>query len=108
MAPDILSQFCTVGERERSDAGRRIRVSLTGRNQGSVQIALRGDQTPESFSLDVDGVRARIDVRGWQVNTVAHATMFEPPAGLAVQEVDREDVLKTFGAALGFALERMQ
>jgi dienelactone hydrolase len=108
LAPDILSQFCTVRESEEPGA-RVLQVELVGRNSGSLTVELGDDnKTPRSFTFTADGVRGRVDVRGWQVNGVAHSSMFEPPAGLTVKEVNREDVQRVFGAALDFAMERVQ
>jgi len=110
LAPDILNQFCTIRQRGPSAAGGPVfEVTLTGRDGGTLEIELSQDgQAPRRIAFDAGGARGRIDVRGWQVNTVAHPAMFEPPAGSPVREVEGEDVHRVFGAALNFVMEKME
>jgi len=109
LAPGILNQWCSVLDDSPPEGPKTIRLVSTGRSPGSLRLVLRDDgATPRTVTFDIDGARGTLAVHGWQIDTVAHEAMFEPPGGLPVKEVDREDLYRVFASIFNFALESMQ
>ena len=109
LAPDVLNQFCTVADGTRRDGPRAIDVVIKGNSPASFRLSMRDDgRTPQMLSFNVAGTRGRIVFRGWQTNTVAHASMFAEPEDVPVKEVPRDDVYRVFAAMFNFAMENAQ
>jgi len=109
IAPHVLNQWLTVTGDTSDDGPRTIRIALKDKNQGNVTLVLKEDgKTPQQVTFDVAGVQGTITFRGWQANTVAHPSMFDPPAGIPEKEVDREDLYRIFSAMFNFAVESTQ
>ena len=81
--------------------------------EGEIVCLLGGNASGKSTTLKtilglVQPTRGTVTFRGWQVNTVAHDAMFDPPAGLPEKEVDRQDLYRMFSAMFNFAVESAQ
>lgn len=106
LAPDMLEQLVTITEETSSDGQKSVRLDLKKRGQGTFRVSLADDQkTPTKITFNIAKVQGTITVRSWQTNTVAHAAMFEPPAGLTVKEVKRDDLYRIFSSLFNFAME---
>jgi hypothetical protein len=109
LAPHVLNQWMEVADDTPAQGPPTIRVVVQEDNLGSLRVILKEDgRTPERATFDLVGVRGTVTFRGWQVNTVAHDAMFDPPAGLPEKEVDREDLYRMFSAMFNFAVESAQ
>jgi len=65
-------------------------------------------KTPQLLSFAVPGAAGTVRFLGWQINTVAHEAMFEPPAGLPSKDVETEELQRMFSAMFDFAMEKME
>jgi dienelactone hydrolase len=109
LAPDLVEQLAALQEEAAPDGRKQIRVDLKKEAQGSLCLALKEDQkTPDRITFDIEGTQGVINVRSWQINTVAHDAMFAPPDGLTPKEVARDDVYRIFSAMFNFALENVR
>jgi dienelactone hydrolase len=108
-APHLLNQWIEVADDTPKQGPPAIRIIIKEDNLGSLRVILREDgRTPEHATFDVAGVRGTVTFRGWQINTVAHDALFDPPAGLPEKEVDRQDLYRMFSAMFNFAVESAQ
>lgn len=106
LAPDMLEQLVSLSEEADPEGGKLIRLDLKKGGQGILRLSLADDQkTPGKITFDVGGVQGTINVRSWQINTVAHDAMFDPPAGRTVKEVNRDDLYRIFSSLFNFAME---
>jgi len=108
VAPHVLNQWLTATDDTSPEGPPAIRIVLKDKNQdaGSLRLVMRDDgKTPHQATFDLAGVRGTLTVRGWQMNTVAHKSMFDPPPGIPVREVDRADLYRIFSAMFNFAVE---
>ena len=108
VAPHVLNQWLTVTDDTSPEGPPAIRIVLKDKKEdaGSLRLAMRDDgKTPHQATFDVAGVRGTLTFRGWQMNTVAHQSMFDPPPGIPVREVDRVDLYRVFSAMFNFAVE---
>ena len=108
LVPDMLSQWITAEDDTAEDGNPAVRiVSNAKKVQGTVLLVLKENTaTPLSLSFDSGGVTGTVKFHGWQINTIAHDALFEEPAGLTCQEVDRTDLYRIFSAMFDFAMEK--
>lgn len=110
MAPEMLKQWLTVDNDDATDNHQAIRLAAKDQKKipGEIRLAFSEDGcSPTAASFAVAGAQGKLTVRGWQTNTVAPKTLFEPPEGLQQYEVDQSDLYRMFGAVLNFAAERL-
>jgi hypothetical protein len=109
IAPHVLNQWLAVTDDTPPDGPPAIRVVLNEEGSGSLRLVLSDDRnTPQQVTFDVAGVKGTLTFRGWQTNTVAHPSMFDPPPGLPAKEVDAADLYRMFSAMFNFAVESAQ
>ena len=109
IAPHVLNQWVQVDDDTPPQGPPAIRVVAKEDNLGSLRVVLKQDRrTPQSATFDVAGVRGTVNFRAWQLNTVAHHAIFDPPAGVPQKEVDRQDLYRMFSAMFNFAVESAQ
>jgi fermentation-respiration switch protein FrsA (DUF1100 family) len=109
LAPDILDSLVSVADERSADGKRTIRLTLKGRNRGALALSVKEDgKTPQLLSFDVPGAKGAIQFRQWQINTVAPEGVFDPPSGLAEQEVDAAELQRVFSAMFSFAMENLE
>ena len=109
LVPELLEQVAAVADDTPAEGPRTLRIDLKGKLHGSLRLVLKDDgKTPEVIRFDVEGVAGTVTFHGWQVDTLAHPSMFDPPQGLAEREVDRADLVRIFSAMFNFALENAQ
>lgn len=116
MTPAVLQQWVavennkpTAGASEKSAAdSRTIRITAKEKKfAGDVQLSFADDnRTPTSATFTAAGVQGKVRFRGWQMNTIAPAALFDPPEGFQRQEVDQSDLLRMFASVANFAAER--
>ena len=109
IAPHVLNQWLAVSDETPANGPPVIRVVLKEKGPGSLRLVMRDDgKTPRQVTFDVAGVKGTVTFRGWQTNTVAHPSMFDPPSGLPEREVARADLYRVFSAMFDFAVESSQ
>lgn len=106
LAPEILDPLASITE-EPGLAGRPvIRIAPKGRQQGVFRLRFQKDRTtPEALDFEVQGFKGTVRFRVWQLGTVARPELFAPPTGLAVREVEAEELYRIFSAMFNFAME---
>ena len=110
MVPEMLQQWIAVEDDPAAVGGSPIRITAKDqqKNPGEIQLRFASDgKTPEGAEFSIAGVRGRLDIRGWQVNSPAPEALFNPPEGLQRYEVDQTDLHRMFAAMLNFAAERL-
>ncbi|MGQ9576860.1 MAG: alpha/beta hydrolase family protein [Thermoguttaceae bacterium] len=109
LAPDILEPLASVREEPAAEGRRAIRVDLKQGSRIGLGLLLKEDgKTPEQLSFEAPGVKGSVRFTGWQINTVAHEAMFDPPAGLKPQDVPAVQLRRIFSAMFNFAMEKTQ
>jgi len=109
IAPHVLNQWVSVSDETPAGGPSVVRIVLQEEGPGSLRVAMRDDgKTPRRLTFDVGGARGTVTFRGWQTNTVAHRSMFDPPSGLPEREVARADLYRIFSAMFDFAVESSQ
>jgi hypothetical protein len=109
LAPDILSRWITVTEEPSNGGQRKLRITSKQDAADTATLVFADDgRTPTRATFDVDGTRGTVDFRAWRRDAVAHAALFDPPAGLEVESVDPVDLYRTFSAMFNFAMEKVQ
>jgi isopenicillin-N N-acyltransferase like protein len=109
MVPEMLQQWIAAEEDKTANGNRSISiVSKDPRKMpGRIRLKFEDDgHTPVEAVFTVGGMRGTLRFRGWQVNAVANDAMFEPSEENR-QEVDQADIHHIFGAALNFAIDRL-
>ncbi|MEN6451398.1 MAG: C45 family autoproteolytic acyltransferase/hydrolase, partial [Thermoguttaceae bacterium] len=109
MAPHVLEPWiCVSGGDAASPCALQIK------NQPwSVSLKFGGDgRTPDSAALvsrlvGQSFVMGTLKFRQWQLNAPGSDDLFEPPADLPRQEVEQEDVLRVFAAAINFGVDQL-
>ncbi len=108
MVPDVFSKWIAITGAQPPEDPRTISVQIQG-GAAQATITLRDESAaPETISFQMPGLQGRIHFRGWQLDTVAHPTMFSPPGEYPKQEVGRADVYRMIGAMFNFAVENLQ
>jgi dienelactone hydrolase len=116
LAPEMLQQWITIEDDKsataaaKAEANRRIRVAAKDQRkvQGDLRIAFAEDgRTPTAATFSVAGVQGKVDIRGWQTNTIAPKVLFDPPAGLEPTEVDQTDLHRMMAAMLNVVADRL-
>jgi len=111
LAPGVLEQWLQISDVRRTEgdekAGpRTLRLRSKERPQDFVELTLRDDRTtPHRVRFRVGGVKGSATFRGWQIDTVAHEALFEPPPDAPTREVDPEKLYRIFSAMFNFAME---
>jgi dienelactone hydrolase len=106
IAPEILDPHARCAAARTAEGYDAIDVTMRGSSRPEARLTLQNDgRTPRSLDVHVDGVDASVSFRAWQMNTVAHEAMFEPPAAQRECEVGAADVLRVFSAWFNFAME---
>jgi len=109
LAPDVLDPLAAIADEPAANGQRAIRVVLKGQDRGTFRLLLSPDgKTPQLLSFAVPGAAGTVRFLGWQINTVAHEAMFEPPAGLPSKDVETEELQRMFSAMFDFAMEKME
>jgi len=110
LAPSLLEQLVRVETSTSASGALILDVSARKKSQkGAFQITYQSDQkTPESITFDLQGVQGTLTIRSWQLDSVALAAVFQPPADLPVENVEQSDLLRIFASLFNFALELTQ
>jgi dienelactone hydrolase len=111
LAPDVLDQVAEV--RDSSPPGKLRTLTIVpkhkGKELGVIRLALDADgKSPKSAGFDLSGLRGTVAIHAWQFDAPAYDALFEPPAGLSVQEVSQEDLQRMISGLLNFTLENVQ
>lgn len=71
-----------------------------------MRIVIKPDgRSPESITVGFVDAVATVVFRSFELNTVAHPALFDPPAGTPVWEVDRDTVYRIFSSMFNFAMD---
>jgi hypothetical protein len=109
MAPDVLDRWVTITDDTGADRAPAIRITRKDKRQDHLRIVLQDDRTtPRGATFDAEGVRGSVTFHAWQLNAVAHESLFREPAGLPTKEVDQSDLVRMFSALFNFAMESIQ
>jgi len=109
LAPDSLQTWVEIEEDTTADGDRVLQITDKRKASNRIQLTLADDgRTPKTLSFDVDGIQGRIVFRAWQLDAVAHVSLFAPPPGLPEKQVQGEDLYRMFGALLNFAVEKVE
>jgi len=108
MAPDLLLRWITAEDIARDDRRRAIRIAAKD-NSGSGTLVFQEDgTTPEVVHFEIDDAKGTVKFHGWQTGTVAHPSLFEPPAEVPKKAVDQTDVYRTIASLFNFAMESIE
>lgn len=109
LAPDLLEQFAQIGDDTTPDGRKRIHIETKENDQTTIDLHFKEDRkTPDRLRVETPEVDIAIEVRSWQINTIAHDAMFDPPSGLTNKDVPRDDLYRIFSALLNFAMENVE
>ncbi|NLX98702.1 MAG: alpha/beta hydrolase family protein [Rhodopirellula sp.] len=112
MAPEVLEQFVSITDVSAPGGPKTLALeSKEGKKGESRTVRLVVDEkrlAPRSLEFAIDGIEGRVEFRDWQIDTAAAPAMFDPPAGLQVHEVKRDDLYRMFSAMFNFAMENVQ
>jgi hypothetical protein len=112
LAPEILDSIVTVTDAPARDGKRALHLAIKGRkgkSGGAIDLVFKSDgKTPESLGFDVPAARGTVEFRQWQANTIAPDEVFDPPVGLAEQEVEATALQRVFSAMFSFAMENLE
>ena len=106
LAPDLIEQ--AIGVRLGSPQNGRpvLLVSPKDSLETMLRIVLKPDgRLPESITIGFSDAVATVTFRSFELNTVAHPALFDPPSGGRVKEVDRDTVYRIFSSMFNFAME---
>ncbi len=108
-SPELVERWVAASD-EKDDNGRPgIRLVRKDRPGDSGVLIFHEDgATPKEAAFDVEGVQGRVVVRAWQLDTVAHETLFEPSGDAVIEKVDADDLYRMFAALLNFAAETIR
>lgn len=108
MAPEIMEQAATITDATAAGGPRTLRIESKG-DEGTLLVVFDSDgKTPRDVTFEVKSVKGKAIIHGWQTGAAATPEMFEPPHGNTVQEVERGDLYRIFGALVNFAMENLQ
>jgi len=108
-SPETLQRWIQVTEEPDHENGPALRITRKDRpTEHAVLVFDHDGIVPKEATFDVEGVRGRVTFRAWQIDTIAHKTLFEPAADAAIQKVDPDDVYRMFAALLNFAVETIR
>ncbi len=108
MAPNIIEQAATIDDVTPAGGPRTLKIAAKD-GQGTLEVTFAADgKTPKQISFEAKGIKGTAIIHGWQTNAPAAAEMFEPPHGSSVQEVEKGDLYRVFGAMLNFAMENLE
>jgi dienelactone hydrolase len=106
LAPDLIEQAVGVRLGQPRDGRAVLLISPKGRSEAMIRIVLAADgRSPQSITIGFVDALATVTFRSFELNTVAHSALFEPPSGMSVREVDRESVYRIFSSMFNFAME---
>ena len=109
IAPEILDPYAKCAMARTAEGNDAVDITVRGSPVPDARLTLQRDgRTPRSLEVRVDGVEATVAFRTWQINTVAHDAMFEPPAAEREVEVEAADVLRVFSSLFNFAMESVR
>jgi hypothetical protein len=77
-------------------------VSFQDDGRTPAQIVFEASEAPKP------GVKGKITIRGWQVNTVADEALFAPPGNLPMREVNQADLYHVFSAVFDLVMEQTE
>ncbi len=108
-APESLERWVSASEEKDADGRPAIRLIRKDRpGDYGLFIFHEDGTTPKEAEFDVEGVRGRVVFRAWQIDTIAHDTLFEPSEDATIQKVDAADLYRMFAALLNFAAETIR
>ena len=106
LAPDLIEQVVGVRLGPPQNGRAVLLVSPKGRSEAMMRIVLKPDgRSPESITVGFDDAVATVTFRSFELNTVAHPALFDPPPGTPAREVDRDTVYRIFSSMFNFAME---
>jgi cephalosporin-C deacetylase-like acetyl esterase len=106
LAPDLIEQAVGVRLGPPQNGRAVLLVSPKDRSEAMMRIVLRPDgRSPESITVGFTDAVATVTFRTFELNTVAHPALFDPPSGTSVREVDRDTVYRIFSSIFNFAME---
>ncbi len=109
IAPDLLLRWITAEDADAKDGCRAIRVAAKDKKSSSATLVFQPDgATPDVLRFEIDGAKGIVRFHGWQTGTVAHPSLFEPPADLPRKTVDQTDVYRTIASLFNFAMESIE
>ncbi|MBN1910840.1 MAG: prolyl oligopeptidase family serine peptidase [Pirellulales bacterium] len=109
MAPMLLDDLASFSREKTDDDRPAVRITVKKRARGSALLVLKPDgQRPDRLTFDIDGTKGEVVFRGWEVDAVAHASLFAPPDDVPVTPVDEADIHRMFSALLTFGLEKIR
>ena len=106
LAPDLIEQ--AIGIRLGSPQNGRpvLLVSPRDRAEAIMRIVIEPDgRSPQSITVGFVDAVATISFRTFELDTVAHPALFDPPSGTPAREVDRDTVYRIFSSMFNFAME---
>jgi len=106
LAPDLIEQVVGVRLGPPQDGHPVLLVSPKDRSEAMMRIVLKPDgRAPESVTIGFVDAVATLTFRSFELNTVAHPALFDPPSGTPAREVDRDAVYRIFSSMFNFAME---
>ncbi len=106
LAPDLIKQVVGVRQGAPRDGRGVLLISPKDSDRTIIRIVMKPDgRSPEVITAGFSNAVATITFRSFELNTVAHPALFEPPTGSPVREVERNAVYKTFSSMFNFAME---
>ena len=106
LVPDLIQQAVSVRQGPSQDRRGVLLISPKDSSRTMIRIVMKPDgRSPEAITVGFTDAVATITFRSFELNTVAHPALFEPPAGSPVREVERDAVYKIFSSMFNFAME---
>ena len=106
LAPDLIEQAVAVRLGPSENGRDVLLVSPKNRSEAMMRIVIKPDgRSPESITVGFVDAVATVTFRTFELNTVAHPALFDPPSGTPVREVDRDTVYRIFSSMFNFAME---
>jgi hypothetical protein len=109
IAPEVLEQFISIADASPAEGPRTLHLESKKDKAQHARLVVSDDgRSPQALQFDIENTQGTVEFRSWQINTPAHAGMFDPPEGVPVQEVDRRDLYRMYSAMFNFAMENAQ
>ena len=106
LAPDLIEQVVGVRLGSPQDGRAVLLLSPKDRSKVMMRIVIKPDgSSPETITVGFVDAVATVTFRSFELNTVAHPALFDPPSGTPVREVDRDTVYRIFSSMFNFAME---